>query len=268
VQRAVAQRRKTPTWWANAARWRLIAGELLLTITVLLIYFLLRGVRPPDIESSVARSLDIVRLEQQLGVFMEVRWQETFLQYDLLRNVANFVYAWGQYPVLGAIGIWLLWKDPARFRFIRNVLMFSAVIGIAMYWLLPAAPPRLMGVYGNDFGFVDTVFGATSNVTYFQPAPFVNNFAAIPSFHFGWIALASAAIWTNTTNIYARFGAVMMSVVMWWAIVVTGNHFFLDMVLGALVVAVSWVGVTYMQRLPWSRWTRRALTPLTMRVDL
>ena len=246
----------------------MIAGEIIFSAVVMIIYFWLRGVRPPDIESSVARSLDIVRFEQQLGVFAEASWQKTFLQYGILMNVANFVYAWMHYPVMLAIGIWLVFKDPKRFRFVRNVLLVSAVIGVAMYWLLPAAPPRLLGLHGYEYGFVDTVHGATSNVSYFQPGPFVNNYAAIPSFHFGWIALASAAVWINTESRIVRFFAVMMSVVMWWAIVVTGNHFFLDMVFGAIVVAFSWVFVGYLGRFPVDRWVRRATRPLMMPVAL
>jgi len=241
---------------------------MILTTTVMLVYFFLRGMRPPDIEASVARSLDIIRLEQRLGVFTEVHWQETFLQYGMLMNVANFVYAWMHYPVLIAIGLWLLVKDPMRFRFVRNVLLVSAVLGIAMYWLFPAAPPRLMELYGYDFGFKDTVYGATSNVAYFQPGPFVNNLAAIPSFHFGWIALATVAIWINTNSTVARVGAVTMSVVMWWAIVVTGNHFFLDMVFGVVVVAFAWLVVKYLERFALDRWMKRAWGSLTMRIDL
>ncbi|MCK9518927.1 MAG: phosphatase PAP2 family protein [Dehalococcoidia bacterium] len=221
-------------------RWRLVATEILGTSVILAIYFLLRGLRPEDTDSSVARSLHLIRFEKQIGIFEEVRLQELFLQYDWLMTIANFVYAWGHYPVLLAIALWLVVKDPVRFRFVRNVMLVSAVIGIVTYWLWPAAPPRLMELHGYDFGFTDTVHGATSNVNYFQPGPFVNDYAALPSFHFGWIALASAAIWVNTEHRWVRIAAVAMSVVMWWAITVTGNHFFFDMVFGGLVVALSW----------------------------
>jgi membrane-associated phospholipid phosphatase len=77
-------------------------------------------------------------------------------------------------------------------------------------------------------------------VNYFQPGPFVNDYAALPSFHFGWIALVSAAVWVNTRRALIRSVAVAMSAVMCWAIVVTGNHFFFDMMLGGLVVAFAW----------------------------
>ena len=235
-------------WYLDVKRLGVATVEMLGTVAALFIYFFVRGGRPDDIEASLGRGLQIVDLEKRLGIFTEVHWQEMFLQYDLLMAIANQVYAWGHYPVLAAIGTWLAIKNPSRFRFVRNVMLLSGVLGIAAYWLLPTAPPRLLHLSGIDFGFVDTVHGG-AGVVYLQPAPFVNDFAALPSFHFGWIALASAAIWVNTRNPFLRAFAVALSIVMWWAIVVTGNHFFFDMVAGGFIVAISWVAVAYLDRI-------------------
>jgi len=243
----------------HRVRLRIAAFEIVGTTAIMAVYFLLRGIRPDNVESSVSRSLALIQFEHRLGIFQEVRWQAAFLQYDWAIQVANIVYAWGHYPVMFAIAVWLVLKDPIRFRFVRNVLLVSAVIGIATYWIAPAAPPRLMESYGYDFGFIDTVHGATSNVNYFQPGPFVNDYAALPSFHFGWILLSSMAVWTNTTSRYTRGAAVAMSVVMWWAVTVTGNHYFFDMVMGGVVVILSWMfvramGDVHLRELPRRSW--------------
>ena len=242
-------------------RLRVAAFEIAGTAAIMTVYFLLRGIRPDNVDSSVSRSLALIRFEHRLGIFQEVRWQAAFLNYGWAMEIANIVYAWGHYPVMLAIAIWLVLKDPVRFRFVRNVLLVSAVIGIASYWILPAAPPRLMESYGYDFGFIDTVHGATSNVNYFQPGPFVNDYAALPSFHFGWILLSSMAIWTNTTSRLVRGGAVAMSVIMWWAVTVTGNHYFFDMFMGGLVVVLSWMfvkamGDVHLRELPRKSWAQ------------
>lgn len=228
---------------AGAERWRLAAFEIAVTAAIMVAYFWLRGIRPDDSEGSVRRSLALIRFEQQTGVFREVQWQGWFIQNDLAMGLANWIYAWGHYPVMLAIALWLVIKDPVRFRFVRNVMLVSAVVGVVSYWLIPAAPPRLMELNGYDFGFIDTVHGATSNVEYFQPGPFVNDYAALPSFHFGWILLCSMAVWFNTANRWARGAAVAMSVLMWWAVTVTGNHYFFDMLLGGVVVVLSWMFV-------------------------
>lgn len=237
-------------WYNDRQRWHAVGFEIGLTAAVMIVYFLVRGLRPDVIEPSVSRALAIVHFEQSLGVFAEPTWQSAFLPHEHLMSLANLIYAWGHYPVLLAIAIWLVLKDPARFRFVRNVMIVSALIGIIAYWLLPTAPPRLLESYGYDYGFRDTVHGATSSVSYFQPGPFVNHYAAVPSFHFGWIALASAAIWVNTRSPWVRAGAVTMSVLMWWAVTVTGNHFFFDMVFGGVVVAISWLFVSWLSARP------------------
>jgi hypothetical protein len=235
-------------WYRDRHRWGLVALEMLSTAAFMAVYFAARGLRPDSVDDSVARSLQIIQFEQQLGIFQEVAWQQMFISNSALMYVANFIYAWLHYPVMLIIALWLVVKDPVRFRFIRNVLVVSALIGIASYWLLPAAPPRLMEIHGYDFGFIDTVHGDGSSVTYFQPGPFVNDYAAVPSFHFGWIALSSAAIWVNTTSRVIRAGAVVMSLLMWWAVTVTGNHYFFDMAMGGVVVLFSWLIVSALQR--------------------
>jgi hypothetical protein len=229
--------------------WSEVTRDIAVTAALMLTYFLLRGLRPDSIDDSVGRSLYIIKFEQTVGIFHEVRWQEVFLPYEHLMTVANFVYAWLHYPVLLAIALWLVVRDGHKFHFLRNVMLVSAIIGITCYWLLPAAPPRLLEIYGYDFGFTDTVHGATSDVNYFQPGPFVNDYAAIPSFHFGWIALASAAMWITTNSRLIRGAAVLMSILMWWAVTVTGNHFFFDMIMGGLVVGLSWIFVATMEQL-------------------
>ena len=225
-------------WYRDPHRLRTAGIELAITVALMVLYFLIRGQRPDDVDAAVARSLAIVHFEQQVGIFAEVRWQEFFLPHEPIMKVANFIYAWGHYPVMAAIAVWLALKDASRFRFMRNVMLVSALIGIASYYVLPAAPPRLMEIHGYDFGFVDTVHNVSSNVSYFQPSLFVNDYAAVPSFHFGWIALSSAAIWANTNNRWVKAGAVTMSVVMWWAVTVTGNHYFFDMIMGGVVVGL------------------------------
>ncbi|MGK2964467.1 MAG: phosphatase PAP2 family protein [Tepidiformaceae bacterium] len=119
-------------------------------------------------------------------------------------------------------------------------MFISMAIGVVFYYAFPAAPPRLMALHGYDLGFVDTVFGGDTAVNYAQPSLILNEYATIPSFHFGWIALASAAIWINTTSCTLRGAAVLLTVVMTWAIVASANHLFIDMVLGGLVIVISW----------------------------
>jgi hypothetical protein len=173
--------------------------------------------------------------------------QEWTLRWHWLTEAANALYAYLHFPVLGGMGVvvWLL--DRRRFITTRNTIFVSMVIGLVFYYVLPAAPPRLMAAQGYDYGFIDTVFGGDTAVRYVQPSFFINNYAALPSFHVGWMALSSAALCSVTRSWILRAGDVSLTLVMVWATTATANHYFLDGVLGVAIVAVSWLVVRFVE---------------------
>lgn len=209
--------------------------ELLLTSLLVVGYFLVRGAHPDNIPASMDRLLALVRFEQRWGLFEEVHVQQAAIDAGLI-DFANFVYVWSMYPAMAAGGIWLAFTNLPLFIKVRNVLLVSAVIGIIGYWMLPTAPPRLLA----EYGFLDTVHGSNPEL---QPKPFLNEYAAIPSFHFAWVALTSAGIWLNTRSWLVRAGAVALSLLVLWSVIATGNHLFIDVILGGIVVVGSWAVV-------------------------
>jgi hypothetical protein len=204
------------------------------------LYFLARGQAPSRIDAAVALSLHLVRVEQALGIFQEPAIQDASLRFYWMKELANFTYAYLHFPVMAVVAVWLWWRGRERFLFLRNVMFISMGIGVAFYYLMPAAPPRLLAASGYDFGFSDTVFGGATAVRYAQPSLILNEYAAIPSYHFGWILMSAAAVWANTHNRVLRGLSAALVVLMTWAIVASANHFFIDMALGGLVIGISW----------------------------
>lgn len=225
---------------AALASARAFSRDFGIVLAVIGVYFLLRGAAPDRLDLSVNVTRHLVSFERTVGVFWEPQIQEWSIRSGAVKEFANFVYAYMHFPVLIVVGAWLWSRDRNAFRFMRNVMFISMLIGLVFYWLVPAAPPRLMAAHGYDLGFVDTVFGGDTNVNYAQPSLILNEYAAIPSFHFGWIAMASAAIWVNSRNVILRSMALALTFVMTWAIVASANHLFIDMALGGLVIIASW----------------------------
>jgi hypothetical protein len=246
---------------AVAERLPRFAADFAIVLAVIAVYFLARGAAPDRVDDAVALSVQLVALEQRLGIFVEPAIQDASIRYHWVQEVANFTYAYLHFPVLAAVGVWLWWRGRDRFVFLRNVMVASMLIGLVFYYTLPAAPPRLMALHGHDLGFTDTVFGGNTAVSYDQPSWIRNDFAAVPSFHFGWILLASLAIWVNTRDRRLRALAVALSLLMSWAIVASANHYFLDMVLGGAVIAVAWIIAGRLTRNTGRR-DRLALVPL------
>jgi len=219
---------------------RSFSRDFAIVLAAIGVYFLLRGAAPDRLTFSVEVTTWLVEFERSLGIFVEPRIQELSIQSHAVKEFANFVYAYLHFPVLAVVAAWLWFRDRNAFRLVRNVMFISMLIGLVFYYVVPAAPPRLMAAHGYELGFVDTVFGGDTAVSYAQPSLILNEYAAIPSFHFGWIAMASAAIWVNTSSRTMRALAVLLTVVMTWAIVASANHLFIDMALGGLVIAFSW----------------------------
>jgi len=85
-----------------------------------------------------------------------------------------------------------------------------------------------------EFGFTDTIVHAQSYYA-FQNPKIVNQYAAMPSLHFGWDLLVAIAIGVNVRSRWARGAVLFMPIVMLGGIVLTANHYFLDAAAGALV---------------------------------
>jgi hypothetical protein len=223
--------------------------EAAVLTAIMVVYFLVRGGLPEPVPQAVARSTKIIHLEQALHIFVERQWQEPVLKNDLLMRIANGIYIWGHFPVILVAAIWLYWKNRERYGLYRTGLVLSAFVGLWGYAFFPAAPPRLMP---SEWGFVDTIAIVAKERYEVKPDLFLNHYAAVPSLHFGWAMLAGIAIWENSRNVLLRAFAVLMPTAMFWAIVVTANHFIFDMLVGAAIVLValfvSWL--YYSGRLP------------------
>jgi hypothetical protein len=234
--------------------------EVAIMTIVMAIYFLIRGGLPEPVPAAVARSTKIIHLEQATGIFVERQWQEPVLKNDLLMRIANGIYIWGHLPVMLVAAVWLYWKNRQRYGLYRTGLVLSAFVGLWGYAFFPAAPPRLMP---SDWGFVDTIALVAKERYELKPDLFLNHYAAVPSLHFGWAMLAGIAIWQNSRNLALRAFAILMPAAMFWAIVVTANHFIFDMLVGAAIVLValfiSWL--YYSGRLPVRRVLARLPVP-------
>lgn len=222
--------------------------ELLVVLVFFGLYYLLRGAAAEDIPKATTNALTIIAWEKSLGVFWEQTWQEAALPHGWLIDIANVTYMHLHLNLLLVMGLFLFRTDTRKYRVIRNALILSAFVGVPFYHLVPVTPPRLMEASGYDFGFVDTLITERRP----RPGPLANWYAAIPSYHFGWILLLVFGTWWCWRSVLLRAGFIAFAGLMWWSIVVTGNHYFFDMVLGAIIVAG-----TFGLALAFERWADR-----------
>lgn len=219
--------------------------EMTVFLVFFAVYFVLRGIAVTRVDLATDNAMHIINLEQSLGVFWEPSWQREALKHDSLIDFANFMYLNMHLPFLAVFGFFIFHSDRRKHRVIRNAILLSGFMGIPLYHLVPVTPPRLLSENGVSLGFVDTIVAHSRP----RPGPVTNWYAAIPSYHFGWILLGMiGAIWCWKSP-FIRAGAIIFAAAMWWSIVVTANHYFFDMALGSAIVLVA----LYLA-LRWERW--------------
>jgi len=220
-------------------RWRPSlqdGAELLLLTLALPLYYLVRGQAEERAGEAVQRGANVVALEKSLGIFWEVDLQSAALDYGWFVDALNAFYLYGHLPLIGALAVWLYFGHRPQYLLMRNAFLISGGIALVFYLNFPTAPPRLLP---ERFGFEDTLLHQYGHERPLTPSFFVNQYAAMPSMHFGWNMLVGLAIWLSTKNIFVRGLAFLMPVAMFTTIVLTANHYILDPVLAIPVVAAG-----------------------------
>ena len=174
---------------------------------------------------------DILNLEQGLGVFFESQLQQWFLENAQAGvHLFNWVYTLGYWPVILPAAIALWWKNQATFIKTRNVAFITFGIVLFIYAIYPVAPPRMLP------GFVDTLESlGPQALQHASDALLANPFAAMPSVHFGLVLLVSLLLLQTHSLVVKMVGLSYLGLMM-LTIIVTGNHYFLD-ILTAMAVA-------------------------------
>ncbi len=226
--------------WQLSARVGL--HEIAVVVVAFLIYFLIRGLVVGRAGEAMVRGFNVIDLEQRLHMYWELEMQSWILDSFWLIKLMNWIYFWGHMPLIIPTALWLYVRHRAGYRLARNAFLASGAIGVVIYWAFPVAPPRLIP-FG---GFIDTM-AAFDRVGYNaqETKAFVNEFAAIPSLHFGWSLLLGLIVaYEGKRPLFWLFGA-LWPIAMFFSVVMTGNHFILDTIAGAIVsfagLAIAWL---------------------------
>lgn len=168
---------------------------------------------------------------------------------------------------------------PRLYAARRRTMAVCNLLAFIVFTLWPCMPPRLLsdpdvpgdiGKEARSYGFVDTVHGAEGESSVWTQNKFCNQYAAMPSLHFGYslligltvmtIPLASQHRRSRTLSIPVTrrrslrlrllsprrlvcllIGLAYPTIIL-IAIVATANHFILDAVAGAMVCGLAWTG--------------------------
>ena len=201
-------------------------------------YEAVRGLTSGDAALALAHARSIIALERRLHSFFEPALQHDVLATRFVADLADWTYWLAQFVVVGIVVVWVyLRRNPFYVR-LRDTLIVTNGLGLICYLLFPVAPPRLVGGYG----FRDTLslLGTPNHQSGIVPL-FANQYAALPSLHAADALVLGATAFTITTRRALRLVALAWPLWVAFALVVSANHFWLDVVCGAGTAAAGWV---------------------------
>ena len=215
---------------------------LLLYALYTLVRFLLRERGPVD---GVANAYAVLHLEQRLGLGWETSIQQVTLPHEWLVVAANWYYVLGFLPVILISSCLAAMFNFASFVWWRRnfvVTLFLALIGFAIY---PLAPPRMLP------GMVDTLMvygpryygdsnGSSLFNAYGRIPSLVNVYAAMPSMHVAWSIIAGALLISSFRQRWWMWTiGFVHPLLMGISVLVTANHFLLDVIMGVAALIGS-----------------------------
>jgi hypothetical protein len=191
-----------------------------------------------------ARAVTLLHLERVAHLDVEAPVNHGVSAHAWIAAPMSLWYASLHYLVTPAVLIWIYLRRPDAYSRARNVLAVTTGLGLLGFLLAPTAPPRLMGTgyvdtlaRYSDFGWWSTHASAPAGL-----GRFTNELAAMPSLHVGWAVWVVWALfplvswpWRFTAIAYATGTSVV--------VVATGNHWVLDVVVGAVALLVAWAVV-------------------------
>ncbi|MFG3554307.1 phosphatase PAP2 family protein [Micromonospora sp. NPDC047557] len=213
---------------------RRAARELLLVATLFLLYKVARMAVAGRVSTALANGESIWHIERLFHLPDEAAVQHPLLAHDLVAHLANGYYAYVHFPATVITLSWLYLRHPAHYLWTRRVLACLTAAALALHLLVPLAPPRLTALTGLvDTGrrFGPTVYGPPDTDT------LSNQYAAMPSLHVGW-ALAVAVALVAVTRGRLRWLWLAHPLVTLLVVVATGNHYWLDGVVAAVMLGV------------------------------
>jgi hypothetical protein len=154
-------------------------------------------------------ALQVIRIEQSLGIFIEVDIQRFFLSHPLLMSWTNWIYSFIHIPGTIAFLVWLYYytttknsldnpkhsplsheidgspSGPPLYAARRRTLAVCNLLAFIVFTLWPCMPPRLLsdkevlgeiGDLARSYAFEDTVHGKNGAGSVWTENKFCNQY--------------------------------------------------------------------------------------------
>jgi hypothetical protein len=218
----------------------LLLGEIALVAFLLFGYDRIASVANAQDSAAMRHGWALWHLEHLAHIAVELPLNGLVAAHRMLGQALALYYDFGHGVVtFGVLASLYVFRAPL-YRRARNALILINGAALVIFMLLPVAPPRLL----SGSGFVDVVVAShtvgsweAGNSTLSQH---VDRFASLPSLHVAWAVWVLRCVMASSSSRVLRLlasGHVALTAAI---VVVTGNHYIVDVVAGAVLAEAAW----------------------------
>src|SRR3954465_1886592 len=219
-----AGRRHLPRGWSDLGR------QLAIWFGFLGLYQIARGVADRNPTRAFENGLGVINVEERVGDLFEVTLANLISGSHFLTFLVSWTYWNSEFTVVGLTLLFVYLRRHDAFTRFRNWILLANLIGLIGYIALPTAPPR----YFPTFGFPQVWLpNHGSGLVEFAANPY----AAMPSLHAADALIVGIVLASVCRSKIAKTLWLLWPAWVWFSVMATGNHFWLDIV-GGIVVAV------------------------------
>ena len=221
--------RRLPRGWAH------LALQFVIWMGFYVVYQLARGAADRSVADAFSNGEWVLRTEREFGALFEPAVQRVVDTSSLMVTLTSYTYWLSQFAVVGVTLLWVYFRHHERFAGFRNWLIVANLIGLVGYILMPTAPPRMF----PEWGFVDTLAQYSSvNHSSGLIAAAANPYAAMPSLHAMDALIVGIVMFGLVRSRIAK--ALWLAWPVWvaFAVISTGNHYWLDVAGGCLIAVL------------------------------
>jgi hypothetical protein len=221
---AAAGRRILPRGWTD------FGFQVLIWLGFYFSYQAVRSVADRDPAKAFTNGFRVIDFEQRVTPHLiEQTAQRIADSSSWLLTAAAWTYWNSEFTVIGLSLLWIYLRRHELFARFRNTILLTNMVGLVGYIVMPTAPPWMFPYYG----FVDGVnhqtgFGALANP-----------YAAMPSLHAADALIVGIFLFRATRGWPSKVLWALWPAWVWFCVLATANHFWLDVAAGIVVALIS-----------------------------
>ena len=227
-----AGNRFLPRGWGDLAR------QLVIWFGFLAAYQAVRGIADRNPPRAFDNALHVIGFERHSHALIELTLQRIVDGSQLLAALVSWTYWNSEFTVVGLALLFVYLRRNDAFVRFRNAILLANVFGLIGYVALPTAPPRMF----PDLGFADTLadFGGLNHGSGLVEVV-SNPYAAMPSLHAADALIVGVVLFSVCRNRLVKAAWLLWPAWVWFAVMGTGNHFWLDVLAGVVVATIALV---------------------------